>query len=41
MSTFILFLDVAYVKIPCFMLIVFIMCYADSWISGDYMIMNG
>lgn len=40
MSTFILFLDIANVKIPCFMFIVFIMRYTDSWISGDYMIVN-
>lgn len=40
-STMIFLFDIVYMKEPCSMLIMFIMCYTDPWISGDYMIVNG
>lgn len=39
--TVIFFFNIVYMEEPCSMLIVFIMCNADAWISGDYMIVNG
>lgn len=40
-SSFIFFLYVVNMQKPCPMLIVFIMCNADTWISCDYMIVHG
>lgn len=40
-SAVIFLFDVVYMEKPGSMLIMFIVCYADPWVSSDYMIMNG
>lgn len=40
-SSVVFFFDIVYVKEPCAMLIMFIMCNTDPWISGDYVVVYG
>lgn len=40
-TSVVFFFDIVYMKEPCTMLIMFIVCNTDPWISGDYMIVYG